>query len=105
MKKRSILTIPNESEYSDMKCLPRAIIVGKTWADCDGNVKKYREIFHNKNKNRINLKVFKLFYKSIIDSVDGFFVIYSIRRIEVVNIYYGAAPWSDTKFPVNYVAT
>lgn len=65
-KNRSILRIPNEYSFNDEKCLPRALILGKVWADCNRDKKLFKKLFKNNNfeLNRLTEKLIKDTFKN-----------------------------------------
>lgn len=55
VKSRSILKIPNESDFNDKKCLPRALILGKEWIDCEKDKRKFQNLFRKHNEKLMKL--------------------------------------------------
>lgn len=47
-KKRSILEYLNDRSFDDLKCLPRALILGKYWIECGKNRKIFEKFYRNK---------------------------------------------------------
>lgn len=53
VKNKSILKIPNEEMFDDQKCLPRSLIIGKTWVDSNANRLRLSMLFRNGNEKLI----------------------------------------------------
>lgn len=67
VKKRSILSIPNEDSYDDKKCLPRSIILAQKWCDFNGNKRKMALLFRNNNQklNKLTDELIKNVFGSL----------------------------------------